>query len=333
MKQTNVVPAIHEITFSHIFLFFKRYWIYLFVAGILSGMAGYGVSYLFSKEYTVKVKILPEYSPSVLGGGLNDLASLVGLSTRNRTDAVRPDLYPEILRSTPFLIETISKSLPTQEGKRVTLIKYFDPENKVKPLTQEQFGDSMVFLSKEQKNILSIVSGRLSVDMGKLTGIISLQVTMPDPVLAAAVANQSITYLRAFVDGYKTDKERAKVVFLEKQVIASKQKYERAETALSVYRDRNLNPFTNSAGIEEQRLQGEFVRTQAFYNELARQLEAARLLVREDTPILEILEPPVIPTDTSSPRRLLIAAASAILGGFVALLSILMLSKGKIERE
>ncbi|WP_373514106.1 lipopolysaccharide biosynthesis protein [Persicitalea sp.] len=323
-----------EVRLSDIFSFFRKYWLVLFLAGLLSGGVGYGLAWLVKPEFESTANILPEYGTGISGtGSLSDLASLAGISIgKNNSEAIRPDLYPSILASKPFVLKLFSTPLPLSNGKKVNLISYLD-EN-AKPLTAQQIaqGDTLIVLSKEQERIMKGVSKRITATFDKMTGVLTVKAVMPDPTLAAACATFSLSYLRSFVTEYRGGKKVEKVAFLQKQMAEAKGKYRNAEMTLNAYRDRNRNAYTNVAKVEEQRLQGDFLQAQSLYGELARQLEAARLLALEDTPVLKVLDPPMVPNIRSSPKRSLYALGFAIFGGFVTLL-FLLFRKEKIQER
>ncbi len=336
MPENVSVPSsgIVEVSLADIFIFFKRYWLILFLAGLVSGGVGYGLSWLVPEEYEATAKVLPEYS-SGLGsmGGLSDLASMAGISLgKNNSEAIRPDLYPSILASMPFLLKLISTPLPTRDGEKVDLVTYLEKE--AQPLSAHQLsqGDTLILLSKEQERALKNVQGRVTAGIDKMTGVLTVQATMPDPTLAAACATLSLNYLKAFVTEYRGGKKTEKVAFLRQQMVEAKEKYRRAEVALNAYRDRNRNAYTNVAKIEEQRLQNDYLQAQTLYGELARQLEAARLQALEDAPVIKVLEPPMVPNWRSSPKRSLYVLGFAVFGGLVTLLFILF-QKEKIHHS
>lgn len=326
--------GIVEVSLGDIFSFFRKYWLVLFLAGLLFGGIGYGLSWMVPEEYEATAKVLPEFS-SGLGsvGGLSDLASMAGISLgKNNSEAIRPDLYPSILASMPFLLKLLSTPLPTSDGKKVNLVSYLDKN--AKPLTESQLAqsDTLIILSLDQERALKNVRARVSAGIDKMSGVLTVEVKMPDPTLAAACATFSLNYLKQFVTEYRGGKKAEKLAFLRQQMAEAKIKYRNAEVVLNAYRDRNRNAYTNVAKIEEQRLQNDYLQAQTLYGELARQLEAARLQALEDSPVIKVLEPPMVPNWKSTPKRSLYALGFAIFGGLITLLFILF-GKEKIHRN
>lgn len=318
---TSNHPEVSEISLREIALFFKKYLPVFFLTGLVFGGLGYFYSTTLPVQYSAVARILPEYTGGVSsGGGLGDLASLAGVSLRNRTEAVRPDLYPDILYSKPFLIKALSTPLPTSNGKSVLLMNVLG--NKAKPFTPSQIAsyDTLVSMTKEQEGALYTLRNCIVPAIEKTSGVLSITVELPDPLLAAATARMAVEYLQEFVTSYRSTKLIERMHLLAKQGDEARQKYQKAEIALSSYRDRNLNPFTNLSRVEEQRLQADFLQYQTLYADLRRQLEAVKLQVQEESPVVKVLEPPMVPNLKSGPKKLIISLQFAVFGGLLSFL-------------
>jgi uncharacterized protein involved in exopolysaccharide biosynthesis len=175
-------------------------------------------------------------------------------------------------------------------------------------------------LTKKQEELSKKVSKRVSATIDKKSGIVTITSQMPDPVVAATTANQTLNYLTTYVTNYRTGKSRKQVQFLSQQVNNARHRYQAAEFALSSYRDRNRSLFLETAKIEEQRLQADYLLAQTVYNDLSKQLEQARIKVQEESPVFQILEPAQVPLLKSGPKRTLIILAFAAIGGILGFL-------------
>ncbi|MBC7891607.1 MAG: hypothetical protein H7Y12_05275, partial [Sphingobacteriaceae bacterium] len=88
---------------------------------------------LTPSEFTSDVRYMPELK-SRMGGGASQLSSLAGLAginldnvTGGDAEAVRPDLYPNILQSTPFLIHLMRQPVTDPAtGKPVSVGAYLE---------------------------------------------------------------------------------------------------------------------------------------------------------------------------------------------------------------
>jgi uncharacterized protein involved in exopolysaccharide biosynthesis len=175
-------------------------------------------------------------------------------------------------------------------------------------------------LTKQQENLALALYSKVGGTYDKKTGVLGITSTMPDPNVAADVVRHSLAYLTDYITTYRTEKARREVAFLNQQVAAAKQRYQVAELTLSTYRDQNRSVFLNTAKIEEQRIQAEFLLAQDLYNTLSKQAEMAKIKVQENTPVFKVLEPARIPLKKSGPKRGLIlfgAAVAGLFGGLV----------------
>ena len=306
-----------------------------------------GILYAFSKqnEYTAIVKVMPELKSSAgASGGLGDLKSLAGLAGVNlgslstASEAVRPDLYPDIVQSVPFSLHLLSQPVTTVTSQKPQKLQtYFteqanygvagfissivsseDSSKTLVPIGSITTAPTLL-LTRRQETLTKKIIARVSAEMDKKSGIITITSQMPDPVVAATVASQTLNYLTTYVTDYRTGKARQQVQFLTQQVNEARRRYETTELRISEYRDRNRSLFLNTAKIEEQRLQADYLLAQNVFSELSKQLEQARIKVDEESPVFQVLEPPRVPLKKSGPARMLIVIGFLIVGIIIGL--------------
>ena len=75
----------------------------------IAAVVGIVVAFSIPKSYTIDSKLAPEIVTKT-NSSVASIASMMGANISNMTtnDAVYPDLYPEIVSSTPFVIELFS---------------------------------------------------------------------------------------------------------------------------------------------------------------------------------------------------------------------------------
>ncbi|GAB2597661.1 lipopolysaccharide biosynthesis protein [Spirosoma areae] len=299
-----------------------------------------GALYAFSKPnlYTVQVTVMPEVQSKASGlGGLGSLAGLAGLDIAGvgggSMDAIRPDIYPDVLQSVPFALQLLRQPVYSQLLEKETSLQTFVEEQSKQTLlggllssddTETPVPDPgnrsrTLHITKKQENLINQIHAAVAAAYDKKTGIITVAATLPDPVVAATVARLSLEYLTNYMVSYRTEKTRNQVRFLARQVDEAKSRYQRAEYALSNYRDQNRSVYLNTAKIEEQRLQANFLLTQTVFNDLSKQLEQAKIKVAEESPVFKILEPARIPLKKSGPKRSLIIVGFTIVGIFLSI--------------
>ncbi|WP_080059059.1 lipopolysaccharide biosynthesis protein [Spirosoma aerolatum] len=294
-----------------------------------------GILYAFSQknEYTTIVKVMPELKTTGTGAGLGDLKSIASLAGVNlgtlgsASEAIRPDLYPDIVQSLPFTLHLLKQPVTTVEITKPQSLQNYLLEESHKGIFSFLRGSdndamkglptatvNVLHLTRQQEELSKQVNSRITADIDKKSGIITITSRMPDAVVAATVAQQTLNYLTSYVTNYRTSKARQQLKFLKNQVNDARKRYEASELQLSAYRDRNRNLFLNTAKIEEQRLQADYILAQSVYGDLSKQLEQARIKVEEEAPVFQVLEPSRIPLKKSGPKRTAIAAVFGILG-------------------
>ncbi|AQG81683.1 GNVR domain-containing protein [Spirosoma montaniterrae] len=327
-----------EIRVSDIIQFVKDSRRAMFLWGAALAIVGAIYAFTQPNEYTSTVRVMPELKSGSGGGGLGDLKSLAGLAgvsldgLGGSSEAIRPDLYPDIMQSTSFMLHLLAQPVTTAENKKPqTLQQYLLSQgaNTVMGRLGSLLGsddepqpvpdDAAVRLTKKQEELTKKVAQRVGAVMDKKSGIVTITAQMTDPVVAATMAKQSLDYLTNYVTNYRTGKARKQANFLSQQVSNARRRYESAELALSAYRDRNRALFLNTAKIEEQRLQADYMLAQTVYNDLSKQLEQARIKVQEESPVFQVLEPARVPLRKSGPKRTMIVLGFGILGAILGM--------------
>ncbi len=88
---------------------------------------------------------------------------------------------------------------------------------------------------------------------------------------------------------------------------------------LATFRDQHQNISSGLFENKLSRLESELAIASAVNEELAKQVEQARIQVSKDTPIFTIIDPVVIPNQRTSPKRTLIVLGFTFLGFFLGL--------------
>ena len=294
-------------------------------------------------EYNSSVRLLPSSNESMKPnlGGLSSLAGLAGININATSDNfINPEIYPQITGSVPFLMEVLNEkvyfsTLDTSVSTfnylkylyRPSLLEYVKkytialPFTIKKLLTSENFSEALtnddnyiIRLSKEDTKLIEKFKDQIISNYDSETGILSISVIMSDADAAAEIANLTFKLLQKYLIEFKSEKAMENLVFIEARYLESKSRYEELQATLAQYTDQNQNVTLARAQIEQQNIQNEYNLAFELYKSLANQLEQAKIKVKEDSPILSVLDPPKVPVEKSSPKRLLILIIFGFLG-------------------
>lgn len=315
-------------------------------------LIGLIIAFTSKVEYETTCKLLPESQESSMPdlGGLGGLAGLAGVdlsSFGGGGGVLTPEIYPEIVQSTPFLVKLINEKIRFERldttMSSLIYLKELDKSSlivligeytiglpgKIKSLFSKdedvtEKNEVYLRLSKEDWGIFEDFSDRLSVDVDSETGIINISVEFIDPIATTMLTDLMVKHLTEEVSNYKLEKTALNLDFVRERFTEAKQVYQekQKEVARFVTRNRNItNPLVET---EHKRLQNEMNIAFEVYKGLASQLEQARIKVKEDTPIFTVLEPVKIPVERSSPNRKLVILTSIFLGIFVSIVFIIL---------
>ncbi|UFH55374.1 GNVR domain-containing protein [Spirosoma sp. KNUC1025] len=287
---------------------------------------------LLEPEFRSEARIMPEMSNGS-GDMFKRLASVAGFAGMDFAeteglDAVRPDLYPNVLQSTPFILYLIDQPVTTTDDHPTTIGQFLAPENKgwsLKRLFSPGRDETVrhlerskpagpVRLSARQRDLADEISERVSAKLDTRSGIITITATMPDANVAAAVAHLAMDYLTQYVTSYRTGKARQDLQFYTQRRNEARQRFQTAQLNVFRYNDQHKYYVVQAATMDKQRLEAELSIAQTVYTELSRQFEQARLKVQERTPVFKVLEPAQVPLKRISPKRTLIVVLSAAIG-------------------
>lgn len=274
--------------------------------GMLLGLA---VALLWPKAYTASVKMVAETERAGISSELSGLTSLVGinLNTLRPDENLNAELYPDIVASAPFLIELSALRI---DGKPLSVhVPGFRDE-------AARF-EGNVPANRSSYKLLELLRKSISVYTDKKSGLTTVSVTLNDPLAAAVTADSLVARLERYIVASRTRKAREDFGFTEARFEEAEANYYNAQEAYARFSDANQHTVRESAAIERNRLYNEQQLAYAVYSQLASQLELARIKVQEQTPVLTVIEPALVPVRHSAPRRSLIVLAGLLLGAAI----------------
>lgn len=282
------------------------------------------------KQYTVSVTLSPEVSGGNSGSsGLASMAaSFLGASVGSTSpDALNATLAPDIVASTPFLLELLDARVVSQDQKiDTTFTAYLEEEKSswigyvlkapgmaiggLKSLfgdKEESTADSIrtgvIELNKKDATKLEGLKKAILAEPDKKSGIITLTVTLQDPKVTATMADTVVSKLQQYIIAYRTRKAKEDCEYLEKLYKERQQEYYDAQRHYAHYVDANSNMVFQSTMAERERLQNDMSLAYQVYSQVAQQLQVARAKVQEEKPVFAVVEPAVVPLNPSGTSK------------------------------
>lgn len=304
----------------------------LYKAAAVGLVAGVIIALSIPKQYTVSVTLSPEMGSGKSGGGLASMAAsfLGGSVGSDSPDALNASLAPDIVASTPFLLELFDARVRTADGKvDTTLVAYLDEQSapwwsyilrapgmavgaikslfspaKEEPLTDTESPDGgSIELSGEEAGKIGALRQAIQTEVDIKTSITTLTVTLQDPKVTATVADSVVSKLQQYITAYRTRKAKEDCRYLEQLYRERQAEYYEAQRRYANYVDANSNVVFQSTLAERERLQNDMSLAYQVYSQVAQQLQVARAKVQEEKPVFAVVEPAVVPRNPSGTSR------------------------------
>lgn len=304
----------------------------LVMFAIIGAVAGIVVAFSIPKTYKSTVVLAPEESGTGFMGSISSLASLVGMDMKlgKTGDAIYPEIYPDVMGSTDFLVGLFSVPVTTKDKsysadyatylEKKTKSPWWDyPKTllfqaikKIKggggaPYTPGKKIDPFQ-LSKDQYDLMLGISGNISCSVDKKTNVITITVTDQDPYIAACMADTVTSRLQRLITDYRTKKSREDVEYLKGIQAESLVKYKKAQGNYSAYVESHRNSSLESINQMQEKLMSDMDMAQNIYTTVSEQLELAKAKVQEKTPAFTTIQSASVPVKHSNTPKIVILA-------------------------
>ena len=327
--------------------------LFLFLAAIL----GLAIAFGTPKEYKASVMLAPETSTANnLTSGISSLASMVGMDMNfgNNSDAIYPELYPDLIQSSDFLVNLFPIQVETKDGSlRTDYYDYLKNHNKkgwwmvpahwLHVLVEKMTADDVPYqgdgnkvnpfrLTKEQFNIAHIISKSIDCQVDKKTSVITIEVKDQDPVIAATMADSIRNRLQTFITDYRTKKARIDLAYMEKLFAEAKEQYVKARQQFAAYSDANQDVLLQTYKSKQDDLENDMQLKYNAYTQIYDQLQLSKAKVQERTPAFTIVQSASVPIKHSNKSKLSVLLTFMFLGAVCRVIVLLFSRRKEIFR-
>lgn len=268
------------------------------------------VTVLRGARYTARAAFSPQQERAALAG-LSSLAAQFGVNVPGGDASNSPDLYAELVRSVPLLTGLAADSFPSREGN-TTLVAYYDVNEETPEAARARAVEAL--------------SRDLRVNVTARSGLVRLSVRTRDPVLSDALVRAIVERVNRFDGETRRTQARAEREFIETRIVAAREELAASEGAMERFLRANRD-FSRSPSLtfEHDRLDRALTQHAQTMTSLTQDLERARLSEVRTTPVITVVEPPVLPAlpdRRGLALRLLIALTGGLLlGGTLVLVA------------
>lgn len=300
------------------------------VGGAILGLI---IGFSIPKTYTAGVSLAPEVQQKT-GSGVSSIASMMGVNLNNSVDAINAELFPDVVHSTPFIVELLDLPVTFERKDSVITTDLLDymleyqkspwwsyvisapfkalgwcidlvtpgkkEEEEVLPPSGQLDSTN---LPKKVRGVVKFFSENIIVNVDKKSLKTDISLELQDPQVVYVVVNAVVENLKQYMTDYRSSKSRQDVENLTVICEQRQKDYYNAQQTYANYIDSNKSVILQSAQAERERLQQEMNLAYQVYSQVATQLEGARIQAEQDKPVFVVVQPPVVPIRKTAPSK------------------------------
>ena len=305
------------------YLFLNKYYILMITA--LFGVFGI-LGFVFSDdEYDVNLTFIVEEES---GGGMNlgamsGIASTFGfdIAGMGSTGTFSQSNIIELLKSRQVISNTLMQRYLI-DNKKDFLIEHYLSINEIRDDLDEKysslsFNDKLTLKHDSLINIvwIDIVDNYLSIDFQSVeANIISLTYSTSNSEFGKYFVEELISQMSKMYVRHKTAQSQRTLDFVSKRADSVFFELENAEKEYARVQDINQRIVKAAGRLKELQLFRQVEVLNAMYLELVKNLEISKLTLQNDTPIINIIDKPILPLKDNGMGVLLWVLLSFFLG-------------------
>lgn len=334
-----------EITLKELILKVKEWLIYLrskwkiiVLAGIIG--AAIGLMYSISEKpiYTATLSFALEDEKSVGGlGSALGLAGSLGLDLGTGGGSIFTGSNLTELFKSRAMVEQTLLSPVNYNGKVISLAEAYiqnqgwrEKWNKSSKFKTIQFlpNNKRINFTRSHDSILGVMYENLStssLNIGqkdKKIAIITIDVSFTDELFAKKFCEALVKQVSDFYVTTKSKKTRLNMAVLERQTDSIRRELNAAITGVAIANDNTfgLNPSLNVRRAPSVRRQVDVQANTVILTELVKQSELAKVTLRKETPLIQVIDKPILPLKKEKVGKSKGLFLGGFIGGFLAVI-------------
>lgn len=243
-------------------------------------------------------------------------------------DAIYPEIYPNIVGSTDFLLQLFNVEIRTVNSEIKTDYKDYLQHHYKRSLLSYTVGwiyvlrqkmssspvtiaddtlDGVVYhpvtLSKQDEELLKNLRSSITCKWDKKTGVITLDVMDQDPLVAAIIANHVTTQLQEAITEYRTRKARLDLDYAQQLYNEVNAAYQQAQAEYATYTDAYSHATIESYKIQQESLKQTVDLHFKAFSDAKIKLQEAKMKLQENTPAFYVFQQASIAGKPFGPSR------------------------------
>lgn len=310
--------------------YLRNKWLRLLLITIIAGIVGVAYAWWFEPEYEAVVTFSTE-SEKNTGAGIAGLAAQFGFNIGSPSDVFNGDNLLALIQSKKILTRSLLKA-DTINNRPGNLLNYYmqiEGDKKYKKFNVSfPVSQPLSTYSRLQDSVLGDICNNLlkynisGARIDKKLDIFSINCVHESDVFAQHLAQHLIVEVALFYTETKTKQSSATVNALQKRADSIRQAYNTALSGRATLSDMNLNLAFQQPSVGIQRTQTDITVLATAYTEIIKNLEIAKFNLLQNTPLVQVIDEPVLPLRKIKKSRLIYGIAFGFLAFVISIIYI-----------
>ncbi|MDB5016985.1 MAG: hypothetical protein JWQ84_1817 [Mucilaginibacter sp.] len=271
-----------------------------------------------------------------LSGGYSSLASLAGIDIGGGSEKglFQGDNILELYKSRLMIEKTLLTPVEIDEKKQLLINRYlqsgnmFDAWWKKDNKKNLNFGSDPKKFSRVQDSVIRDVIKYFNKNILTVTkpdkklSVINVEIKYKDEIFAQLFNQTLVQNVNDFYVQTQTRKTSQSVRVLQHQADSVRDILNKSlgKVAASTDANPNPNPILKSLALPAQKKQIDVQANAAIYSEIVKNLEVSKISLRQETPLIQLIDEPILPLEVDRIGKILGALIGLISGFFLGVL-------------
>lgn len=324
------------------YLYLLSKWKIILAVSFVGALLGVSYSIIKKPIYTATLSFAMEDEKSNGGlGGALGLASSLGLDLGGSGGGMfTGSNLTELFKSRSMVEKTLLTPINV-DGKIISIAEMYIQNNNWREkwnhnpkLASIQFlpNSDRKYFTRVQDSIMGSIYGNLSnsglsvAQKDKKMSIVNIEVFSTNELFAKYFCEALAKQVSDFYISSKSKKARLNMAILERQTDSIRQELNGAITGVALANDNtfNLNPALNVRRTASSKRQVDVQANTAILTELVKQTELAKVTLRRETPLIQVIDSPILPLEKKRFGKFKGIIIGGFLGGFLIIIYLIL---------
>lgn len=308
------VSAIYG-AFTGAYLYIKTKWVIIVIVSVIGALSGLAFSVFKKPDYTATCTFVLEEASK--GGALGQYAGLASLAGIDLGGALggggggifQGDNIIELYKSRLMIEKTLLSKVNINNKDILLIDRYINSKHLRKKWKSYDDIDTINFngdpakFNRHQDSIISDLTRIFNkkylavAKPDKKLSIIQVVFISTDEIFAKEFTNKLVENVNEFYVQTKTKKSNQNVAVLQRQADSVRRILDSSISGVASAIDAspNPNPLLVSLRVPSQKKQIDVQASTAVYSEVVKNLEISKITLRQDKPLIQIIDSPILP--------------------------------------